>query len=110
MIEVFVYKAFETMVKNNNTFLEDELYFGRLSRNENSIVVRSEEGHWIPFVEFNFYNYQKLSEFSKEKTIYMRNRKRINEFESVEEYLNGDNYHQWFYGSVLRDNKLGRWH
>ena len=108
MIEVAVYKAKNNIVFNRNaTFLEGELYFGRLSKDGNCYVIRSEEGYWIPIER---YNWAKRGDrnifFERKATIFMKNRKRLNEFVSVEQYFDGDNYKNFWYSTYFRDNKL----
>jgi len=113
MIEVLILQANETMVKDKNTFLENELYFGRWSNTHNSFVVKSEEGNWIIIWTHSRFTYgysmsEVLRGFKSKATIYMKNRKRINKFSNPEEYLNGNNCKQeWAYGAYY-DKEL-RW-
>ena len=98
MIEVAVFKAKHNLsYQNNGTFIEGELYFGRLSKDGNCYVVRSEEGYWIPVERYTWAKRMNMKDnFQRMSTIYMRNRKRLNEFVSVEQYIsNPDNYRQW---------------
>ena len=113
MIEVAVLLARgNEVLQKNGTFLEGELYFGRVSKDGNCYVVRSEEGYWIPVERYDWaYNRSKIRNiFDRRATIYMLNRKRLNDFTSVEEYLNGDNCEKWYYGTQFRDKQfLRRW-
>lgn len=99
MIEVIVFRAKENIIKNKNTFIEGELYFGRISKTAGYFVIRSEEGHWIPFLQYSWvFNPNKLSHiFERKATIYMRNRKRLNGISSVEDYLGSDECVKWCY-------------
>lgn len=110
MIEVAVYKAKNNIVFNRNaTFLEGELYFGRLSKDGQCYVIRSEEGYWIPVERYTWARRGNVRDnFERRATIYMYNRKRLNEFTSVEEYLNGDNCEKWWYGTQFRDKEFLR--
>ncbi|MFQ3543466.1 hypothetical protein Q7A53_05220 [Halobacillus rhizosphaerae] len=102
MIEVRILKAKKNIVLNKNaTFLEGEFYFSRVSKKGIKIVVRSEEGYWIPIDSYKIYSGYKLMQsygFSIEKTIYMKNRQRLYEFSNADEYLNGDNFKRTFIG------------
>src|SRR5690606_24931092 len=91
MIDVALLRAKEDFsLGRNATFLQGKQYFGREDKDGDSYVVRSEEGYWIPFLHYKigYRNYTKLSQFKYERTLYMRNRKKLNEFSDVEEYLN----------------------
>lgn len=110
MIEVTVLRALEdkSFGKKAN-FKQGEKYFARLSKNEDFYVLRSEEGYWIPVHSFKI-GYSlwtfKPEGFVRESIIYMRNRKRLNEFFSVEHYFDGDNAKKWWYGSMFMDKEL----
>lgn len=109
MIEVVVWKAKDNAIfQNNGTFVEGELYFGRLSKDGNAYVIRSEEGYWIPIERYTWAKRTKKTEyFERQCTIYMRNRKRLNEFVSVEQYAdNKDNYRQWSKYYPMFDKEL----
>ncbi|UGO50678.1 hypothetical protein PQE68_gp087 [Bacillus phage vB_BanS_Sophrita] len=113
MIETYVFTAKEDIFKRKSTFYEGRAYFGRLSKTGKSLVIKSEEGYWIPFETFELgngaWNYKLKSElFERSATIYMRSRKRIDEFTSPKDYLeNKDNYKKYmFYGSHFRDIQL----
>lgn len=98
MIEVALHKAKHNLTYcNNGTFIEGELYFGRESKDGSCYVMRSEEGYWIPVERFTWARRLNMKDnFERKATIYMRNRKRLNEINSVEEYVNNkDNYRQW---------------
>lgn len=102
MIEVSVLEALENISFGRNaTFKKGERYFARLSRNEDFYVMRSEEGYWIPISSFKengycIWNFIPKG-FERKSIIYMRNRKRLNEFHSVELYFLGDNCEKWWY-------------
>lgn len=112
MLEVRVLKAKETIhMRKNATFLAGELYFGRPSKDGMGYVVRSEEGYWIPFFEsrltINRYWYSFPTQFESKALIYMKNRKRLNEFYDVSHYFASGEFKQWWgYGTVLKDNHL----
>lgn len=110
MIEVSIMKATRNVSFGKNaTFLEGELYFARLSKHEDYFVMRSEEGYWIKIHTFEGYGYCiwnfKPENFERKALIYMRNRKRLNEFISVQDYLCGYNCKKQWYVTHI-DNKL----
>jgi hypothetical protein len=112
MIDVRILKAKETMIiRKNGTFLEGELYFGRPSKDGMGYVVRSEEGYWIPFFEsrltINRYWHSFPQQFESRALVYMRSRKRLNEFLNAQDYVNGNNCTKWWY-TTFRDNELWR--
>jgi hypothetical protein len=49
MIRVDILKSKGNIVwRKNGTFLEGGLYFGRMSKDGNSYVIKGEEDYWIP--------------------------------------------------------------
>lgn len=55
MIRVNIHRAINNLKPSKNaTFLEGELYFGRMSKDGNSYVVMSEEGYWIPLEHYTW--------------------------------------------------------
>jgi hypothetical protein len=109
MIEVAILVARETTIlQKKGTFLEGESYFGRYSKTGNCYVIRSEEGYWIPIERYDWaYNRSKVRVlFDRKATIYMYNRKRLNELPSAEEYMNGDNCDKWWYGTTFLDKQF----
>jgi len=110
MIEAYVFTANEDMFRRKATFYEGRAYFGRLSKNGTSLVIKSEEGYWIPIVRFELgrgWNYMLKSKlFTRNATIYMRSRKRIEEFENPKEYFEDpNNVKRYSYGSLFYDSK-----
>lgn len=112
MIETYVFIAKEDILKRKSTFYEGRTYFGRLSKTGKSLVIKSEEGYWIPFETFELgkgaWNYALKSKlFERHATIYMRNRKRIEEFRNPKHYFeNLDNFKELWYGTTFNDSKL----
>lgn len=112
MIEVSIMRAnkfIATTYGKNATFLEGELYFARLSKNEDYYLMRSEEGYWVKVMSFKEGGYCiwtfKPEGFERKAIIYMRNRKRLNQFASAREYLCGYNcVKSWGYSH--RDKEL----
>lgn len=89
MIQVYIYRAKKNVsLQKKGTFLEGALYFGRMSRNGNCFVVRSEEGNWIPVERYdwakrgNRYNY-----FETQTWFLTNNRKNLNEIDNPNEFL-----------------------
>lgn len=109
MIEVAVWKAKNNVtLQKNGTFIEGESYFGRLSKDGSCYVVRSEEGYWIPVVRYTWARRRNVGDyFNRSATIFMKNRKRLNEFASVEQYFDGNNCRKWWYATQFKDNQLG---
>ena len=55
MIKVDVFEAKSNISMGKNaTFLEGELYNGRMSKDGNRYVLLSEEGYWIPIVDYTW--------------------------------------------------------
>ncbi|AYP68338.1 hypothetical protein PQE75_gp141 [Bacillus phage vB_BcoS-136] len=109
MIEVVVLQAKGNIhLGKNATFLDGELYFGRESKDGSSFVIRSEQGYWIPVFSYrltvNRLKYKEI--FNRRATIYMKNRKRLNNFVSVEHYFNSGNAKKWWYDSQFKDLEL----
>lgn len=110
MIEVTVWLARgNAVLQKNGAFLEGEMYFGRLSKDGNCYVMRSEEGYWIPVERYRWVKRGNVEDnFERKATIYMLNRKRLNRITNVEDYLNGDNCEKWWYGTQFRDKEFLR--
>lgn len=111
MIEVRILKAKEDLyIRKNGSFTEGELYFGRPSKDGMGYVVRSDEGYWIPFFQsrltINHYWNSFPDQFQGVGTVYMKNRKRLNQFFSVADYFIGDNCKKLWYGTMFKDNEL----
>lgn len=108
MIEVVVWKAKNNVtLQKNGTFIEGESYFGRLSKDGDCYVIRSEEGYWIPVVRYTWARRYDMSvAFERRSTIFMRNRKRLNEFISVEHYLDTAKYKQFNRYYPIYDEKV----
>lgn len=118
MIEAVVYKAKRSIFRDKNTFIEGNLYFGRWSKTGECYVIRSEEGNWIPFwwikytykIKYTYNRWTVSDSFERKFTIYMKNRKRLNKFDSVEHYFDGENCKKWWYATVFKDNEfVGGW-
>jgi hypothetical protein len=108
MIEVAILQAKSNIYLGKNaTFLEKELYFGRQTKDGMGYVIMSKEGYWIPVYSYKLtVNRFKHSDyFNRKATIYMKNRKRLNEFNSVIEYLTGYNFRKRWY-SYYNDVEL----
>lgn len=108
MIEVSIKRALgDYDLGKNASFKEGALYFFRFSKCGLKLVVRSEEGYWIP-LHPRYRWYTNTDGFKRELTIYMKNRKRLNEFSSVEEYLEGDNLKKsnWMWYDAYADVNL----
>lgn len=108
MIDVHIYEAKRNLsLGKNATFLEGELYLGRYSKDCRKYVIRSEEGYWIVLHDLGFtYNRTKVDDyFTRKGTVYMKNRKRLNEILDVKKYLESDQIKKRWY-SYYEDIKL----
>lgn len=89
-VEILVAESNLTMHRNG-TFKKGGLYFARQSKDASCVVVRGEEGYWVPFPNPRGWGILKPPMFSKHLTVYMLNRRRLNEIPDLQEYLAGNN-------------------
>lgn len=90
MIEVNILRATEDMkLGRYGTFFAGERYFSRNCKLGRQIVVRSQEGYWIPVEGYR-------GKFERSATVYMRNRKRLNEFRNPIHYFREREFRERF--------------
>ncbi len=82
MIKVELYKAKRNLKYNRNgTFLEDEIYLGRDSKNGDCFVLKSEEGYWNPLIRYGWAKNGSIefhNNFIKVGAVFFKNRKELN--------------------------------
>ena len=55
MIKVDIFEAREDFTyQKNGTFTKGNLYYGRMSKDGNSYVAKSNEGYWVPVIMFTW--------------------------------------------------------
>lgn len=111
MIAVEVLKAKKNIIMENNTFLEGERYFGRMSKNGDMFVVKSEEGNWVVIEQYQHTlvakHHLRLNEiFSYDSTIYMKSRKSLNKYSDFINYTLEGNYNTYGLIKVFYDSEL----
>lgn len=80
MIKIVIHKAIHNDISfKNSTFLEGELYFGRMSKDGNSYVLMSEEGYWIPLIQYHWAKNERIEDsFEYYGKFYCDNYKSVN--------------------------------
>lgn len=83
MIKVDILVAKEHLYfRKKGSFTRGRIYLARRSKQGDKIVVRSNEGYWVPIVQFHWArsNYDRYAKnFEIKNTIYLYNRRHIND-------------------------------
>lgn len=111
MICLRIYNAqMDVFVHKNATFSQHMLYFARESKKGHQMVVRSNEGHWIELeaIQEVYNTLLGLDEkvFQVKAFIHMRDRRKLNNFRSAEDYLESGDANKHYYRNVYRDKDL----
>lgn len=87
MIQVHILQAKEDFrFRKNGTFKQGEMYFGRMSKNGDCYVARSEEGYWIPVQQWKMTVMRPKEHFFRTLSwVIMPNRSELNSIFSVDE-------------------------